>query len=161
MAKQWKWLAMAWGLAGCTLAEPPFVYTNVQLSVAKQSDQIRQTGLLAVCYHDPDLPQARALALSSCRQYGLQMMERVIQHHQCKLSAPEKLVVRCYDPQMRFADGSWVNPLNSTEVHAWRVEQHTITGKPFDEIYAGPVQQMPDLDNPPQRSDVEAPLKIE
>ena len=161
MAKHLAWLAMAWGLAGCTLAEPPFLYTNIQLSVVKQHDQMLQTGQIAVCYHDPDLPKARVLALSTCQQYGLQMMERVIQHNQCKLTAPEKLVVRCYDPKMRFANGAWVNPLSLTEVHLWREEQQRITGKPFDQIYAGPQRDLPELSNPSQRVDVDVPLKID
>ena len=142
------------------MAEPPFVYTNPLVTVSKDQDYLHRTGLVSVCYHDPDLEQARALAYATCKEYGLQGMDRLIQHNQCKLTAPNKVTIRCYDPKMRFADGVWVNPLNQLEVRKWRLEQAQLTGKPPTEIYAGPVQASPDLGPPVGRSDVDAPMKI-
>ena len=148
-------------LGACSIAEPPFVYTNPIVTVTKDRDQLHRTGMVSVCYHDPDLKQARDLAYATCKQYGLEGMDRLLQHDQCKVSAPEKITVRCYDPKMRFANGVWVNPLDPIDVKKWRQEQVRITGKPASEIYAGPIMAVPELDSQVIRNDVDVPMKIE
>ena len=148
-------------LGACSLAEPPFIYANPIVTVTKDQDYLHRTGLVSVCYHDPDLEQARALALATCAEYGLKGMERSILRDQCKLTAPHKVTFRCYDPQMRFASGAWVIPLNAVDVKKWREEQVQITGKSSAEIYAGPTIAIPDIDGVVNRIDVDVPMKID
>ena len=147
MTKIFGFIALVLVLGGCSIAEQPFIYINPVVTVTKDLDYIHRTGFVSVCYNDEDFEKARALAFAACRQYGLEGVERLIQHNQCKISAPSKITIRCYDPKMRFANGYWVNALNQIEVQAWRLEQVKLTGKPIDEIYAGPVRDIPDIDS--------------
>ena len=147
-------------LGGCEVAEPPFVYANPLVMVGKERDSIHLSGLVRVCYNAPDLEAAKALAIESCKEYGLEAMERLTELYQCKISAPHKITFRCYDPKMRFASGAWVNALDKIAVKQWRQEQANLTGKSVAEIYAGPERAIPEMDDPVVRQDAEEPLKI-
>ena len=160
MKKRLGMMAVAAMLAGCSLSEAPFIYTNPIVSAGKDRDTLHRTGLLSICYDDPDLSKARDLAAATCRSYGLQMSERMIQRNQCKVSAPHKLTVRCFDPKMRFANGAWVSVLDPLDVKNWRLEQAQLTGKPLTEIYAGPTMDIPDFADTVQRNDVDVPLDV-
>jgi hypothetical protein len=147
-------------LTACGLAEPPFVYQDSVISNDKKKGEIYTLGLVWVCYHDPDLEQARALALQTCKEYGLSGYEKLVEKFQCKLSAPNRVVFRCYDPQMRLSNGKWVNTLNKQEVKRWRTEQSNLTGKPLSEIYAGPLRDVPDAEESVGREDTETQMDV-
>ncbi len=147
-------------LVGCARAEAPFVFSNPLVLVGKEKDSIHRTGLVVVCFNEADLGKAKALAQDSCKEYGLEAMEKYTERYQCKITAPHKITFRCYDPKMRFANGAWVNPVDKIQVKQWRLEQAMITGKSVSEIYAGPTRAIPDMDEPVQRPDVDEPLKI-
>jgi len=151
---------MVFALGACGLAEAPFVYVDQAITNDKQKGELVRMGMVRVCYHDPDLEQARALAVGVCKEYGLLAFQRRIERDMCKLSAPNRVTFRCYDPKMRFQSGVWVNPFNKQSVHDWRIEQATLTGKPISEIYAGPIRDLPDYDDQLGRQDDEVPMKI-
>ncbi len=147
-------------LEACELAEAPFIYIDPRISNDKKKGDLFTLGLVRVCYHDPDFDQAQALAVDACKEYGLSAYERRREFNQCKLTAPNRVTFRCYDPNMRFSNGAWVNPLSKQEVKRWRTEQTAITGKPLNEIYAGPIREIPDLDENLGREDEEVPMKL-
>jgi len=147
-------------LTACEIAEAPFVYVDPAISNDKKKGDLYSFGLVRVCYHDPDLEQARALAQDTCKEYGLSGYEKEIEKFRCKLSAPNRVVYRCYDPQMRFISGKWVNTLNKQEVKLWRTEQSNLTGRPISEIYAGPLRELPDAEESVGREDTDTQMKV-
>lgn len=133
-------------VSGCSIAEPPFVWTDPRLSISKQMEltTLQRFGTIIICYNDVDRAKARKLAADTCAEYGLQSEYLNSDHMQCKMSAPSRSMYRCYDPQMRFSSGAWVNPFNKNQVKMWQQEQMALTGKPLNEIYAGPTRVVPD-----------------
>lgn len=132
--------------SGCSIAERPFVWTDPRLSVTKQVEltTLHRFGTLIICYNEADVALARKLAIDTCGEYGLQAMYLSSDRMQCKMSAPNRMNYRCYDPQMRFASGAWVNPFNKNQVKTWQREQMALTDKPLNEIYAGPTRKVPE-----------------
>ena len=153
-------LSIVMMLGACDVSEPPFIYASSAVTIGKDKDDLHLRGTVSVCYHDPDLDVARALAVETCQEYGLKAYQiGVVSHYQCKISTPHMVNFRCYDPQMRFASGGWVNPLNKVSVSKWRKEQMGL-GKSLDDIYAGPIQAIPADDGPLIRNDADEPMQI-
>lgn len=133
-------------LSGCSISERPFIWVDPLLTINKQlaSDTLHRYGTVIVCYNDEDAKAARALAADTCAEYGMKSLWVSADRMQCKMSAPNRMVFRCYDPQMRFANGAWVNPFSKNMVKMWQMEQMALTGKPLNEIYAGPTRVVPE-----------------
>ncbi len=131
------------------------------MSTSKDRGDLYRSGTLHICYHDPDLPLAQSLAEETCKEYGPAVFQRRLDPNQCKITAPNIATFRCYDPKMRFSNGVWVNPLSKDDVKKWRKEQAGLTGQPLDEIYAGPIREIPDFDQDLGREDAEIPSPIE
>ena len=133
------------GLAACDMHEAPYLYVDPKVTVTKPIDTLHIFGQAWICYDDHDLDAARGLAAQTCQKYDLHAMQIRIERYTCSSSAPHRLRFICYDPQMRFSNGAWINPLNAQQVRFWRKEQARLTGKPLSEIYAGPSRQVPGL----------------
>lgn len=145
-------------LSGCSIAERPFVWTDPLITINKQNDWLHRYGTVIVCYNDADARAARALAEETCAEYGLKSQWQSADRMQCKLTAPQRMIFRCYDPKMIFANGGWVNPFSKNQIKLWQDEQISLTGKSRNEIYAGPTRVVPEAI---LRNDVEAPMLLE
>ncbi len=111
------------GLVGCADGEA-FVDRNyMTLSVRKQKLP-GYNGQVIVCF-DSAAPTAKrdALAAEACEVYGLKAMLVEEQRWQCRATVPHMATYGCFDPTMRLADGSYVNPFSSSQVELWRKQR--------------------------------------
>lgn len=81
-------------------------------------------GQVKVCYDD-DTPRAERdrLAAEACEVYGLKAWLSSERKWQCRATVPHLADYRCYDPDMRMADGRYVDPFSNSDIKAWRRER--------------------------------------
>jgi len=112
-------------LAGCSMGGA-FVdrqYLTGTLEVSKPKIA-GYTGEVRVCYDgDTTVAERDRLANEACEQWGLAAVQTNTQRWQCRILEPHLAIYTCVDPQMRYEDGSYVNPFNQGQVEAWR-RQH-------------------------------------
>lgn len=112
-------LAVAASLAACS--EGPFIDQGIQVTVDKPTNTIPLTGQVAVCYGgDTPFTEVEALAAEACAAYGLQPQLRQNLRFQCRITAPHRAAFRCIHPDMRDKDGSYLNPMDRSEVEDWK-----------------------------------------
>jgi hypothetical protein len=109
--------------AACSFGEP-FVdrqYTEVNVQKPKPAGA---DGAVVVCYGN-DTPRAKVdtLADEACAGWGLKAVLSQEKRWQCRLTMPHQATYVCIDPEMKFADGQYVNPFSKAAVEAWRAEQ--------------------------------------
>jgi hypothetical protein len=110
-------------LAGCSSAGAFVDRREMDLSTKKQRLP-GYDGNVRVCY-ESDTPRAERdrLADEACEVYGLKALLIMEQRWQCRLTTPHLASYYCYDPSMRMANGTLVNPFSNSQVKAWRAEQ--------------------------------------
>lgn len=119
-------LALLAVLGGCS-SGGPYVYIDPTVTLTKVPDLIRKNGYFMVCHGDDELGAADGLAAETCADYykltALRMADR---RYQCSWSKPHLAVYYCVNPEMRMADGRYVNPLNKTDVAQWQAQQQLL-----------------------------------
>jgi hypothetical protein len=110
-------------LTGCATGEAFVDRRDMDLSTKKQKLP-GFNGQVDVCY-DSDTPREvrDKLAADACEVYGLQATLYLERRWQCRMLTPHLANYYCYDPDMRTADGTLVNPFSKAQVEAWRNEQ--------------------------------------
>lgn len=110
-------------LGGCSSGEA-FVDRGEMVASYKKQRLPGYDGTVRVCY-DSVTPRAERdkLAAEACEVYGLKALLSTEQRWQCRMSTPHLASYYCYDPDMRMADGTLVNPFSNSQVQAWRKEQ--------------------------------------
>lgn len=122
---------------GCADPEP-FVDTGIVSyatpSLTKPIDSVIVTGQLYVCFSDKTpWAEVERLAAERCAAHGLTIYGSAVQRYQCRATSPHRALFRCYDPEMREANGLPVNPFDPEAVQRW--EQRTgKTAKPHNAI---------------------------
>jgi hypothetical protein len=108
--------------AGCS--SEPFVdreYIEVHIQKPKVAGA---TGAVIVCYPGgTPRQQLDELAGEACAGWGLQALFTKEARWQCRLTAPHQATYSCIDPDMKFANGVYVNPFQKDSVERWRDEQ--------------------------------------
>ncbi|EME68712.1 hypothetical protein H261_17156 [Paramagnetospirillum caucaseum] len=81
-------------------------------------------GQVTVCFGG-DTPRAERdrLAAEACEVYGLKSMLSSEIRWQCRLTTPHRANYRCFDPDMRMADGTLVDPFSASRVKDWQRER--------------------------------------
>jgi hypothetical protein len=110
-------------LGGCSMGEAFVDRREMDKSIKKQKLP-GYDGQVSVCYGD-DTPRAERdrLAAEACEVYGLKAILVTEYKWQCRLTVPHMASYYCYDPDMRMADGSLVNPFSNSQVKAWEGER--------------------------------------
>lgn len=131
-------LLMAGLVSGCASQEP-FVDVNnastatTNVTVQKTPSTVLRQGRVYVCHGgNPQWAEVTALAEEQCAVHGLKSVFMVTQRWQCRATAPHRSNFMCVDPEMREADGTYVNPFVPQAVRAW--EQRT--GKTAPDYHA-------------------------
>ncbi|OAN50130.1 hypothetical protein A6A04_01600 [Paramagnetospirillum marisnigri] len=110
-------------LAGCADGGA-FVDRNYTVMSVKKQKLPGYNGQVLVCYDDKTpLAKRDELAGEACEVYGLKSMLVLEQKWQCRVTKPHQATYACYDPEMRMADGRYVNPFSGSQVNAWAQEQ--------------------------------------
>jgi hypothetical protein len=110
-------------VAGCAGGEA-FVDRNYMTKSVKKQKLPGYDGTVAVCYDGGASREKRdQLAGEACEVYGLQAMLVLERKWQCRLTVPHMASYVCVDPQMRFANGTYVNPFSPSSVAAWKQQQ--------------------------------------
>ncbi|WP_239988486.1 hypothetical protein [Paramagnetospirillum kuznetsovii] len=116
---------VAAAVTGCASGEA-FVDRSYTVRSVKKQKLPGYNGTLTVCY-DGDAPTEKRdhLASEACEVYGLQAI--LIQEYkwQCRLTVPHLAVYSCVDPNMRLANGSYINPFMPGQVDRWVRGQKT------------------------------------
>lgn len=133
-------LLLAGLVSGC--AGEPFVDQGVTVSIQKTPNPILKGGTLDVCHSD-STPQAEitALADEQCATHGLKAVLVHRNRWQCRATSPHVSTFRCYDPDLRAADGTYLNPFNQNQVAEW--EKRTGKKAPAYGVTRGPVVSPP------------------
>lgn len=108
--------------AGCADPEPFVDQGNPTFlpRVEKPRDPVLERGFIALCFSDATpWSEVEKLALERCSAHGLQPMLYTMERQQCRMTSPHRATFRCYDPEMRTAAGTPVNPFDPRAVQAW------------------------------------------
>ena len=119
-------------VGGCSSGDAFVDRGYVEKSIKKQKLP-GYDGAVTVCYNG-ETPRAERdrLASEACEVYGLKAMLSTERHWQCRLTVPHRAEYYCYDPDLRMADGTLVNPFSSSQVKAWQ-QEHQKNGEPVAE----------------------------
>ncbi|KIL99743.1 hypothetical protein CCC_03915 [Paramagnetospirillum magnetotacticum MS-1] len=111
-------------LGGCSSGDAFVDRAEMAKSIKKQKLP-GYNGQVTVCY-DSETPKAERdrLAAEACEVYGLKAQLTSETPWQCRMTAPHRAQYYCYDPDMRMADGSLVNPFSNSQVKAWNRERN-------------------------------------
>lgn len=124
--------------AGCADPEPFVDQGNPTFSIKldKPRDSVLETGTLNICYSAATpWSDVEALAQERCGAHGLQATFSQTTRNQCRATAPHRARFTCYDPEMKTAQGTPVNPFDPNAVAAW--EKRTgKTAKPHNFLTA-------------------------
>lgn len=117
-------LAVIVALVGGCSSDEAFVDRREMDRSIKKQKLPGYDGSVTVCY-DSDTPRAERdkLAAEACEVYGLKALLRTEAKWQCRLATPHQANYSCYDPDMRMANGTLVNPYSNSQVNAWRLER--------------------------------------
>ncbi len=112
-------------VCGCS-SDEAFVDRREMVRSIKKQKLPGYDGQVTVCY-DSDTPRAERdrLAAEACEVYGLRAILDTDNRWQCRFTTPHQANYYCYDPDMRMADGTLVNPFSSSQVSAWQRERRT------------------------------------
>jgi hypothetical protein len=114
-------------LGGCADQRQAFVDRMYDATVQKPKPA-GSGGVVNVCYRDDTPAEERErLAAEACADWGLRPLLTGGQRWQCTLLVPHLATYHCVDPNMRFADGVYVDPFNRQDVEDWQAEK---AGKP-------------------------------
>lgn len=110
-------------LGGCSMGEAFVDRREMDKSIKKQKLP-GYDGQVSVCYGgDTPRDERDRLAAEACEVYGLKAILVTEHKWQCRLTVPHMANYYCYDPDMRMADGSLVNPFSNSQVKAWESER--------------------------------------
>jgi len=111
-------------------AEAPFIDRGITVTLTKPSDRLMRSGTFNICFNDGDEDKAWAMAKETCGQYGLVtlLVGRTLRY-QCRISAPHTQAFQCVDPTMKFANGTYVNPLNREQLKLWKRQQERLAAR--------------------------------
>jgi len=122
-------------LAACSLGEP-FVEREVSSTlysavVIAKPRPAGYNGVVNVCYtSDTTVEERDQLASEACAVWGLKARVASLQRWQCKFFIPHLATYRCYDPDMRNKNGSYVDPFDEAQVESWRQSHPPTTTTP-------------------------------
>jgi hypothetical protein len=110
-------------VTGCAGGEAFVDRAYMTRSVKKQKIP-GYNGVLTICY-DSGAPREKRdqLASEACEVYGLKAVLSLEQKWQCRLTVPHMASYACVDPDMHFANGTYVNPFSVSQVNAWKQQQ--------------------------------------
>jgi hypothetical protein len=107
------------GLVAACADPEPFIDQGVTVTVDK-TKPLSDAGSFPICYSArTSAAQVEQLAREHCGALGLQPIMTQASRWQCRATSPHQNTYRCVDPDLREADGSYINPLDTRAVAMW------------------------------------------
>lgn len=113
-------LLMAGLVSGCAVEEPFVDTVSASVTVQKTPSNVLRDGYVHVCSGErTPSNEVTTLAEEQCAVHGLKSVLVGTDHWQCRATAPHRTTFMCVDPDMRNADGTYVNPFTPGATGAW------------------------------------------